>query len=359
MPQVMTGGGPAARGSLLVVQPLPGIGDMVWHLPHIRALARHAGAPVTLLAKPRSHADELFAAEETVREIIWLDRNPLGRRGDHDGLPGLHKMIRTLRRRHFDAAVLLHHSSWLAFATMAAGIPWRQGYGIGLQRRFLNVPPVFARSLLDHHQFQRATQFLQAAGIDMPETEPRLPVLPKARDAVADRLSSVPHSFVAVGIGSSEPSRQWGPARFAALVRALLDAQWPCVTLLGGEEDADLLHDIAGRLGASASRLLPALGWPLTETAALLATAAFYIGNNTGVMNMAAAVGTRTYALFGTTPPFHHSRQIVPIVSPSGGPIDGMERVTVQSALAGILADRGTLEPERSVMRTHSAWSRG
>src|SRR5438552_15723696 len=40
-----------------VMQPLPGIGDMIWHLPHIRAIARHVGAPVTLIAKPRSLAD--------------------------------------------------------------------------------------------------------------------------------------------------------------------------------------------------------------------------------------------------------------------------------------------------------------
>ena len=70
---------------LVVVQPLPGIGDMVWHLPHIRALAAQAGGPVTLLAKPRSRADEIFAAEATVGDIIWVDRNPAVGSGRHDG----------------------------------------------------------------------------------------------------------------------------------------------------------------------------------------------------------------------------------------------------------------------------------
>jgi heptosyltransferase II len=344
----VTAGAAATTRSVLVVQPLPGIGDMVWHLPHIRALARHVGAPVTLLAKPRSHADELFAAEDTVREIIWLDRNPPGRRGIHDGPGGLLRLIGTLRQRRFDAAVLLHHSSALALATLAAGIPVRQGYGVGRQRWFLNVRPYLPRSLLGEHQFQRATRFLRAAGIDMPETEPCLAVTPGARDVVLERLSDVPRPLVAMGIGSSEASRQWGATRIAALAGALLDAQWPSVALLGGSEDAELLHEIQVRLGADAARLMPALGWPLTETAALLAEAAFYVGNNTGVMNMAAAVGIPTYALFGTTPPFHHSRRIVPIVSPSGGPIDGMERVTVAAVLDVIRVSRGTLEPVRA-----------
>jgi heptosyltransferase II len=335
--------------SVLVVQPLPGIGDMVWHLPHIRAVAQHVGAPVTLLAKPRSHADELFAAEDTVGDIIWLDRNPQGRRGELDGLRGLGRLIATLRRRHFDRAVLLHHSFSLAFAAWAAGIPSRQGYGIGAQRWLLNAPPYFTRSLLDEHQFQRATRFVEAAGIAMMESEPRLSVTAAARDAVLGRLSGVPRPFVAIGIGSSEPSRQWGATRLAALVRVLLDADWPRVALLGGTEDAGLLGEIQRAIGSDASRLVPVLGWPLTETAALLAEAAFYVGNNTGVMNMAAAVGIRTYALFGTTPTFHHSRQIVPIASPAGGPNDGMERVTVEAVVDTVRAGRGSLEPGRGL----------
>ena len=47
--------------AVAVVQPLPGIGDMIWHLPHIRAIAAHVGQPVTLIAKPRSAADQIFS----------------------------------------------------------------------------------------------------------------------------------------------------------------------------------------------------------------------------------------------------------------------------------------------------------
>jgi lipopolysaccharide heptosyltransferase II len=334
---------------LLVVQPLPGIGDMVWHLPHIRALARHAGGPVTLVTKPRSRAAEMFAAEDTVREIIWLDRNPKSASGVHDGPRGLWRLIRSLRAGRFDAAVLLHHSASLAFATFAAGIPLRQGYGVGAQCWFLNQPPFLTRTIMLQHQFQRATRFLQAAGIAMPETEPRLPIAPPAREIIRARLAEVPRPLVAIGIGSSEPSsRQWGTTRLAALARALLHAGWPSVALLGGSEDAALSREIQAVLGDDAPRALPALGWHLTETAALLEESAFYVGNTTGVMNMAAAVGIRTYALFGTTPPFHHSRQIVPIVSPEGGPNDGMARVSLEAVLAMIERDRGSLGPDSS-----------
>jgi hypothetical protein len=62
-------------------------------------------------------------------------------------------------------------------------------------------------------------------------------------------------------------------------------------------------------------------------------------------MNMAAAVGTRAYALFGTTPALHHSSHIVPIVSPPGGPVDGVARLSLDAVLAIIEHDRGALGP--------------
>ena len=331
---------------LLVVQPLPGIGDMVWHLPHIRALARHAGGPVTLLAKPRSRADEIFAAEDTVREIIWVDRNPKAARGAHDGVSGLWRLIRTLSAGRFDAAVLLHHSPSLAFAALAAGIFPRQGYGIGVQRWFLDHGPYLTKAVWRQHRpLQRATLFLHAANIPMDEMEPRLPVAPDARATVRQRLHAMPLPFAVLGIGSSEPTRQWGAPRFAALARALIAAGWPSLVLVGGPGEAPLQQAICAALGDDAARVVPALGWHLGETAALLAAASFYVGNDTGVMNMAAAVGTRAYALFGTTPALHHSAQIVAILAPPGGPVDGVARVSLESVLAVIERDRGGLGP--------------
>jgi len=119
---------------LVVVQPLPGIGDMIWHLPHIRALAAQAGGPVTLLAKRRSGADEIFAAEAIVGDIIWVDRNPAVGSGRHDGVLGAWRLISTLRARQFDAAILLHHSPTLAFATLAAGVPLEPGRAVEAPR---------------------------------------------------------------------------------------------------------------------------------------------------------------------------------------------------------------------------------
>jgi heptosyltransferase II len=324
--------------AVAVVQPLPGIGDMIWHLPHIRAIAAHVGEPVTLITKPRSRADQIFSAERTVRDVLWLDRNPEGRHGEHDGGTGFFRVVRALRARRFDAIYLLHHSKTIALQTALARIPERFGYGFGIQGWFLNRPPRLGSEHLREHPFDQATAWLAAAGIRMADAEPILPVTKAAVDFVRSRVGTP----VAIGIGTSEPYKQWGAARFAALAEALAARGMRQLVLVGGNGEASLGAEI--RTLARSAEIIDALGWTLPETAALLSLSKFYVGNDTGFMNMAAAVGIRTYGLFGAVPPFRHSSRIVAITPPGGvSRSNGMASLPVDLVLAEIDADQASM----------------
>ena len=94
---------------------------------------------------------------------------------------------------------------------------------------------------------------------------------------------------------------------------------------------------------ARTARISAAIDWDLSEIAALFRLSNYYVGNDTGVMNMAAAVGLRTYCLFGAVPPFHHSSRIVAITPPGGvSKSDGMARLSVEQVLAEIERDQAS-----------------
>ena len=77
---------------------------------------------------------------------------------------------------------------------------------------------------------------------------------------------------------------------------------------------------------------------------ALLADAAFYVGNDTAALNMAAAVGVRCYGLFGATTPLRHSPLIIPIMPPAGlDRTHGMAGITPDAAFQAIAEDEATL----------------
>ena len=149
-----------------------------------------------------------------------------------------------------------------------------------------------------------------------------------------------PTPFVLLGIGSSEPYKQWGAEKFSALAAALLAAGWPRAVLVGGPAETALADSIATGLDGA----VKAIGWNLGEVAALCRESAFYVGNDTGVMNIAAAVGRQTFGMFGATEPIAHSRRIVPIEPPGGYEKQGgTARITVEAVLAAIIDARGSL----------------
>ncbi len=330
----------SSASNVAIIQPLPGIGDVVWLLPHVRAISAHVGRPITLICKPRSAADQIFAAESTLAGVLWMDRNPDKGVGLHDGPAGLLRLVRTIRARRFDRVYILHHSQTLALVTWLAGIQERYGYGSTLQRPWLNRLPYLAPAQLRANRHERATAWLRAAGIPMTETEPRLDVLPEARASVAQRLDWAPGSAVVLGIGGSEPYKQWPADYFVTLIVGLQSQGWRRFMLLGGPPQQDMADHIRAAVIASDIDIATAIGWKLTEVAALLADSAFYVGNDTSVLNIAAAVGTRCYGLFGATNPFHHSPRLVPITPADGRPSrdDGMARIAPDAVLQAIRA---------------------
>ena len=109
----------------LIVQPLPGIGDMVWHLPHIHAIAATTTRErVDILTKPRSQADRLLCADPSVGRILWVEREA----GRHAGLRGLLRLAALLRQGQYQRAWFLHGSARYVLAALLAGIPERIGY---------------------------------------------------------------------------------------------------------------------------------------------------------------------------------------------------------------------------------------
>lgn len=331
-------------GRVAVIQPLPGIGDMIWHLPHLKALAQSLPeGKITLITKPRSAADRLLVAEPAIEAVLWVDRNPAGGKGAHGGIAGLWRFIARLRAERFRRVVVLHHSWRYAFAAFAAGVPERYGYGVGKQRLWLNRLPYLSPEQARAHPIDQATAWIRAHGLALAEPDPELAIGTAMAARIAARFADRPRPWLALGLGSSEPFKQWGAERFAALARALLDRGWPSLFLIGGPAEAEIGVQVAAALGDQAACVVPVFDLAIDETAALIAACKLYVGNDTGVLNIAAAVGVPAIGLFGGTAPLTHSRRIHALTPPDGrpSPADGMSRITVAAVMEAI----GRLHP--------------
>lgn len=332
-----------AGGGTLVIQPLPGIGDVIWHLPHIRAIAEATEeGKVTLLTKRRSMADDLLAGCDFVRDVMWLDREDGHGRSRHDGPLGGFRLGRDLRDRRFRRVWILHGSSRYGLATAWAGIPERIGYGLGWQRRFLTTADTLPATARRASAIDKATRLLELNGLSTNEAGPRLPIPAERLGEVREAHDDVPRPWVSLAIGASEPFKQWGAERFGALARALLETGVGGIFLLGGPAERTLADDIADEAPDDAP-MIPVIGRPLLHGAAIAAESALCIGNDTGMLNVAAAVGTPSIGLFGGSPVLTRDPRVTALTPPGGEVAFGRNHMaeiavdTVTSAARSIL----------------------
>lgn len=315
----------------LIIQPLPGIGDLVWHLPHLHAIAATTvSGRIDLLTKPRSQADRLLCADPGVERVWWLERE-----SGHAGWRGLLRLAALLRQGDYQRVWILHGSARYALAARLAGIPERIGYGVGWQTVLLNGPVRLPPELRHAHPIQRADALLDLLDIPRTEPEPRLRVSTEADQAIAERFATWPLPWIALGIGSSEPRKQWGAARFAELALALHQRQAGSLFIVGGPAERALADKLLMRIRAAGGQAVDAAALPLEQTAALLARCRAYLGNDTGALNMAAALQTSAIGLFGGSQPLWHSRFIHPIAPPQGQ--SGMAAIAIPPVLELLL----------------------
>lgn len=141
-----------------------------------------------------------------------------------------------------------------------------------------------------------------------PPPGPRLWIKQRDRQAAA-KLVPADLGFLAVAPGASSPEKRWPSDRFAAMIDCLTErgavGSTLAVVLLGAADERWLVDAVLQRLAERPGVRCPlvVLGEArLPVVAAILERARLYVGNDSGLMHLAAASGAPTVGLFGPTP---------------------------------------------------------
>lgn len=280
---------------ILVVGP-SWVGDMVMAQSLFKTLkARQPGSRIAVVAPAWSRP--ILERMDEVDEVACLE---VGH--GQFGLTTRRQLARSLQGR-FDHAIVLPRSWKSAMVPFLARIPWRTGF-TGEQRLWL----LNDRRRLDKAVLDQTVKRFVALGLPADEASrgrfaTPFPELSVDTDNLADlRVRHSLSSRPAIGMmpgAEYGPAKQWPLEHFHTLAKQLTDAGY-AVRVLGGPKDAadgDIIceglahaHNLCGK-----TRLADAVD--------LLADCRQVVTNDSGLMHVAAAVGVRVQALYGSSSP--------------------------------------------------------
>ena len=287
---------------ILVIKPAS-IGDVLLATPVLECLRRALpGGRVTLIVGSWSRV--AVANNPDVDGLI--DCGNVGTPGRY-GPREYFRLIRALRRRHFDLAIVLDRSPAIALLPYFAGVKYRlgldsSGRGIGLTTA--------SPTPRDRNEAEIYLDVLRAAGL--PTDGARARFYPSLQDLeYARRLLeewNLGESRVVViapgggrNPGSVNLSKRWLPEGFARVADRLQTDTTVRVVLVGQESDESAVRGVAALMRTEAVSLLGQTSFG--QLGALLQISSAFLGNDSAPGHLGAAVGTPTVTVFTDSDP--------------------------------------------------------
>lgn len=281
------------------------VGDSILTIPALEGLrARHPDSEIVLLARP--WVADLFATQPFLNRVITFDHTDR-----HRGFFGLERLASELRRERFDTAILFQNAFQAAWLAWRAGIPHRIGYARDARSLLLSRPiPVPAPGEIPAHETRYYLELLRRAGLldSLPQiNEICLRVEPAAITAAEEVLlragvrAGKPRLALAPGAAYGS-AKCWPPERFAAVADRFIAEYDADVILFGTISERPVAERISSLMRHRPFHLIGQT--PIRELPAFFSACSLFLGNDSGAMHVAAAVGLPGVAVFGSTDPY-------------------------------------------------------
>ena len=297
---------PPPLKKILVVK-LSAIGDVIlagysfraikeqWPQAQLTVLTSHRTAPLLLNNR---YVDHVLEIDEM---IFWKKQ-----------IGPLMRLFKRLRDERYDAVFIMHWSTAFHWFFGLMGIPNRIGFEReGKSWRLTRKKPyVEGKQVL--HDVQQYGSLVTDSKMDLSRLQDYSP-LQYSQEEIKEfdrrmkawaAQDSKPWIAVAPGGGNNPklfmPQKRWPASSFAGVIQELQNKKNASIFLLGDASEKELL---APFLPASSNFVNLCGELSLRETGLLLRHCRLFIGNDSGLLHVAGAVGTPSLSFFGPTAP--------------------------------------------------------
>ena len=266
------------------------LGDLIWQLPYIKAISEHHSQSVDLILREKTQAKNIL---KDVTHINFISYNNF-RKGIFYWID-VFKLIKIYLKKKYSHVYILDKVNKPAIAAKLSRIKNIIGPGIGNQKKWLTINNVLNDADKNLNYSEQSQKILKLNNIKLNNLYPELEInLDRIKDQHQDILPK--GKKIAFGIDSFEDYKMWFEENFVELADLLYQKNlFDYIYLICGPEKSYLAQRIISL--SDKKYFIDCSNKDLTGIITAIKHSDFFVGNNSGPLNLASALGVKSFGL--------------------------------------------------------------
>ena len=271
------------------------LGDLIWQLPYIKAISDHHKLKVDLIVRKKTQAKNILKDLDHINLINYNDF----RKGLYYWID-VAKLMTIYKNNKYTHVYVLDKVNKPAIAAKLCGIKNIIGPGIGNQKKWLTVNKFLSNEDWNLNYSEQSQKMLAINSININNIYPEITCdLKRFREGNSDLEKK--GKKIAFGIDSFEDYKMWYEEDFVKLADKLYEKNiFDYIYLICGKEKSYLATNI--KKLSNKEYFIDCSNKDLSGIIFALKNSKFLVGNNSGPINLAAALNVKSFGLIANDP---------------------------------------------------------
>ena len=266
------------------------LGDLIWQLPYIKAISEHYNQSVDLILREKTQAKKILKNEKYINNInynnfrkgifYWID---------------VYKLVQIYNQNKYTHVYILDKVNKPAIAAKISGVKNIIGPGIGNQKKYLTTDIILNDDDWNLNYSEQSKKLLKLHKINLNNPYPQLNFDTNEYNQKNSDLF-FEGKKIALGIDSFEDYKMWYEEDFVKLTELLYKKNlFDYVYLICGPDKSYMAKKIIEI--SQKNYFIDCSKKDLTGVIIAIKNSQFFIGNNSGPLNLSAALGVESFGL--------------------------------------------------------------
>jgi len=266
------------------------LGDLIWQLPYIKAISEHHKIAVDLILREKTQAKNIL---KDLNHINTINYNNF-RKGIYYWVD-VWKLIKIFKQNNYSHVYILDKVNKPALAAKLSGIKNIIGPGIGNQKKYLTTSLILNDDDWKLNYTEQTQKLLELHNIKINNLYPQIEVnIKRFNENNLDLV--IDGNKIAFGVDSFEDYKMWYEEDFVKLADRLYDRKlFDYVYLICGPDKSYIAKKIIET--SNKKYFIDCSKKDLSGVITAIKNSNFFVGNNSGPLNLASALGIKSFGL--------------------------------------------------------------